>query len=333
MKNCFVIMPFKKPFNTYYQQILKPAIEECSLKAIRADEVYGIKPIVNDIIECIINADIIIAELTGKNPNVNYELGIAHALGKNVIMISQTIEDIPFDYRHLRIILYNKDDNYYDSLKKDVTNTINSILNDSSKSYKIPAIEKFQKENLVINTWGIKEVFETRQKMNVRLNEIWNELTNELDIIGFGLKSFRDAQTNSINEKTKKGLKLRILTINPYSSFVKQREKDELLTEGSIKKTIIDLKKWVDKLKEKSSNPNNIQLKFYNSLPLEFYWRQEDNLYVGPYLYGKGSQQTVTFEYQKGTKGYDFYRTYFEDLWSNDDFCKTDYELFRRNKK
>ena len=178
----------------------------------------------------------------------------------------------------------------------------------------------------------MKEIFETRQKMNVRINEIWDDLTNELDIIGFGFKSFRDAQTNSMIEKVKKGLKLRVLTINPFSPFVKQREKDELQIIGSIKKTIIDLEKWITKLKENSNNQDNVQLKFYNSLPIDFYWRQEDKLYVGPYLYGIGSQQTITFEYQKGTKGYRFYRNYFENLWENEDFCKSDYNLFKCKK-
>lgn len=331
--NCFVIMPFSGEFDNYYQEILKPTIEECSLIAIRADEIYGIKPIMEDIAECIINADIIIADVTGRNPNVNYELGMAHALGKNVIIISQTIDDIPFDYRHIRAIIYQtKKANWAKLLQSELKHTINSISTDTSKSYKIEAIEKYQRENSINNVWGLKEIFETRQKMNVRINEIWDDLTNELDIIGFGFKSFRDAQTNSMIEKVKKGLKLRVLTINPFSPFVKQREKDELQIIGSIKKTIIDLEKWITKLKENSNNQDNVQLKFYNSLPIDFYWRQEDKLYVGPYLYGIGSQQTITFEYQKGTKGYRFYRNYFENLWENEDFCKSDYNLFKCKK-
>lgn len=332
--NCFVIMPFSGEFNSYYQKILKPAIEKCSLTAIRADEIYGVKPIIEDIAECIINADIIIADVTGRNPNVNYELGMAHALGKNVILISQTVDDIPFDYRHIRAIIYKTQKvDWSELLQLELIKTINSILQNTSKSYKIGAIEKYQKENSINNVWGLKEIFETRQKMNVRINEIWDDLTDELDIIGFGFKSFRDAQTNSMTEKVKKGLKLRVLTINPSSSFVKQREKDELQINGSIKKTIIDLEKWIAKLKESSNNKENVQLKFYNSLPIDFYWRQEDKLYVGPYLYGIGSQQTITFEYQKGTKGYEFYRNYFESLWDNDDFCKFDYNSFKDKKK
>lgn len=331
---CFVIMPFSDEFNEYYTEILKPAITECDLDAIRADEIYGIKPIIEDIAECIIDSDIIIADVTKRNPNVNYELGMAHALGKSVIIISQSIDDIPFDYRHIRAITYNTIKvKWKKKLKTELTNTIKSVLSDNSKSYKIEAIEKYQKDNTINNVWGLKEIFETRQKMNIRLNEIWDNLSDNLDIIAFGLKSFRDAQSDSIKEKVKDGLKIRILTINPFSSFVKQRERDENEMTGSIKKTILDLEKWMTTLKGISNNKENIQLKFYNSLPIDFYWRQDDKLYTGPYLYGIGSQQTITFEYQKGTKGYQFYHNYFENLWNNDTFCKANYTSFNSRKK
>ena len=60
----------------------------------------------NDIWSLINNADIIICDCTGKNPNVFYELGLAHAIGKNVICITQNTEDIPFDIKHIRYIKY-----------------------------------------------------------------------------------------------------------------------------------------------------------------------------------------------------------------------------------
>jgi hypothetical protein len=215
-----------------------------------------------------------------------------------------------------------------DKLARYVSTSLSNEFNANEQIGWIRAdsVEKFN------NIWGLKEIFETRQKMNVQLNEVWGDLQNNLDIIGFGLKSFRDAQTNSIIEKVKKGLKIRILTINPLSPFVKQREKDEQVLNESIKKTIIDLEKWVLKLKEISRDENNVELKFYNSLPLDFYWKQDDRLCVGPYLYGIGSQQTVTLEFDKGTTGYNFYSNYFENLWNNDDFCKNDYDQFKSKK-
>jgi len=74
---CFVISPFGEPFDDYYKKIYKPAIEKAGLKAIRADEIYGTGVIIEEIFAQIVSSRMIICEVTGKNPNVNYELGVA----------------------------------------------------------------------------------------------------------------------------------------------------------------------------------------------------------------------------------------------------------------
>lgn len=125
MKNCFVIMPFIDKLNEYYSKLIKPAVEKMNYTVIRADEIYGIKPIIEDITNEINNADFLIADVTGRNPNVNYELGYAHACNKNVIIISQTIDDIPFDYRHRRAIIYDITEvDWQNKLINSLVNTI-----------------------------------------------------------------------------------------------------------------------------------------------------------------------------------------------------------------
>lgn len=128
MATCFVLMPFEEPFNSYYEDILKPAIREAGLEPKRADEIYGVRPIIDDIFSGIRGAAVLVADVTGKNPNVNYELGIAHALEKPVVIISQSVADIPFDYRQIRTVLYNtKGSKWPEKLRQDVTKTIQSI--------------------------------------------------------------------------------------------------------------------------------------------------------------------------------------------------------------
>ncbi len=107
---CFVMMPFRSPFELYYQEIIKPAIEAQGLRPVRGDSLFRPSPIMGDIWEMVQEAAILVAELTGKNPNVFYELGLAHALGKPVVMISETVDDVPFDLRALRVLIYGKDD-------------------------------------------------------------------------------------------------------------------------------------------------------------------------------------------------------------------------------
>jgi|688.fasta_scaffold191708_2 hypothetical protein len=124
-EKCFVLMPFKDPFNSYYDHVLKKAALDVGLEPIRADEIYGTRPIIEDIVKEIREASVLIAEVTGKNPNVNYEMGIAHAMKRPVVIISQSVDDIPFDYRHLRAIIYNTAKVGWDSdLKSQISRSL-----------------------------------------------------------------------------------------------------------------------------------------------------------------------------------------------------------------
>lgn len=125
---CFVIMPFEERLNSYYNDLIKPLVDGLNYMVKRADEIYSIHAIIDDIVLEIKTANFLIADVTGKNPNVNYELGYADALNKNVIIISQSLDDVPFDYKHRRIIIYNpKKINWQKKLREDITNTILTI--------------------------------------------------------------------------------------------------------------------------------------------------------------------------------------------------------------
>ena len=103
---CFVLMPFRQEYEEIYHDIIKPLLEELGYHCLRADEIYGSTAIIQDIWESIQVSGLIIADMTDRNPNVFYELGLCHAIGKNVILITQSLEDVPFDLRHLRCITY-----------------------------------------------------------------------------------------------------------------------------------------------------------------------------------------------------------------------------------
>jgi hypothetical protein len=126
-KLAFVLMPFDKEFNPTYQTI-KVIVEGVGLKCVRADEIYGNAPVMEDIWEHIRKARIIIADLTGRNPNVTYEMGICHTLGKEVIPMSQSTRDIPFDVQHIRAVIYENSETGFQVLKKRLAATIESVL-------------------------------------------------------------------------------------------------------------------------------------------------------------------------------------------------------------
>lgn len=136
---CFALMPFKDPFNGYYEHIIRPAVEEAGLKVMRADEIYGTRAIIRDIWDQIWRARIVVADVTEKNPNVNYELGLCHALGVPVVLITKRMEDVPFDYRHRRCIVYNTDEAGWEKKLRD----------DLRKTLQATAAEKGKEEDLL----------------------------------------------------------------------------------------------------------------------------------------------------------------------------------------
>jgi hypothetical protein len=126
---CFVISPFGDPFDEYYEKIYKPAIAKADLQSVRGDEVYGTGAVIDDIFAQISAASVVLCDVTGKNPNVNYELGVAHALRVPSIIVTQSIADVPFDYRHLRAIPYDRTKvDWAKELEAAVHKTLISVL-------------------------------------------------------------------------------------------------------------------------------------------------------------------------------------------------------------
>lgn len=103
----FYLCPFQEPFNAIYRDHVRVSANSMGFTIDRADEIYGTQPIIEDIWEAINSAEIVIADVTGRNPNVMYEIGMAHTVGKPVVIMTQTIEDVPFDLRHHRCIVYS----------------------------------------------------------------------------------------------------------------------------------------------------------------------------------------------------------------------------------
>jgi hypothetical protein len=92
----------------------------------------------NDIWDMTNEARILLADLTGKNPNVLYELGLAHAIAKPVVMVVEDIDDVPFDLRSLRVIEYDKNHpGWGRTLKMSITNSITEAL-ESPAQYVLP---------------------------------------------------------------------------------------------------------------------------------------------------------------------------------------------------
>lgn len=105
----FVLMPFSDEFDHIYESGIKSAADELGAYAERVDEQNFRESILDRVYNQINKADVIVADMTGRNPNVFYEVGYAHALGRLVILLAQKDDDITFDLKHQQCVVYGGD--------------------------------------------------------------------------------------------------------------------------------------------------------------------------------------------------------------------------------
>lgn len=126
----FMMMPFRDSLNPVYEDFVKRAVQDTGLTIKRGDDPFSHHDIMREIWSMIYNSRFVIADCTGRNPNVFYELGIAHTLGKPAIMITQNIEDVPFDVRGKRVLVYEYTPPGMQKFEEALKRAIDSILSE-----------------------------------------------------------------------------------------------------------------------------------------------------------------------------------------------------------
>ncbi len=128
---CFVMMPFANELKRIYTEVIKPTIESRDLMCLRADDIRTNGAIMDHVWKSICEARFLIADLTFGNANVFYELGIAHAVGKETILIARRMGESPkrpFDVLHLRTILYDDTPDGRSKLRTELDLAIREII-------------------------------------------------------------------------------------------------------------------------------------------------------------------------------------------------------------
>lgn len=130
-KTCFMIMPFGGWFTPYWKSVFKPALHELQMNAERADDFYQPGSLLALLRSQIKSADVILADLTDRNPNVFYELGLAHESQIPVVMLTQNIQDVPSDILGVRLIEYDPlDPEWIPTVKSDIQKAVKEVLAD-----------------------------------------------------------------------------------------------------------------------------------------------------------------------------------------------------------
>ena len=123
-----VMMPFSAEFDSVYE-VIKAVCEKVGCPALRVDEIYGPEKIINDVFSTISKSRLVVCDLTGRNPNVLYETGLAHALGRDVILLTQNKQDVPFDLQQIRFIKYLSNKEGLESLSSKLEKSLDAALN------------------------------------------------------------------------------------------------------------------------------------------------------------------------------------------------------------
>ena len=123
----FVLMPFAEEFDAIYDYLIHDPFSEAGYDVKRADDILSQRNIMEDIIRSIIDSELIMADLSTANPNVYYELGLAHAFGKKVILLTQEIKEVPFDLQSYRVITYSTHFAQMNKAQQEIQNLIEGV--------------------------------------------------------------------------------------------------------------------------------------------------------------------------------------------------------------
>lgn len=131
---CYVLMPFSHDLDGVYNDAIKAAVHEAlaqldrTIRCLRGDDAVHPGSVTREIVNSIYAADVVIADLTGNNPNVFYELGVAHSLGKNTALITQNIEGSAFDVQGYRQVRYESSPAGLLRLRTQLANVVVQVL-------------------------------------------------------------------------------------------------------------------------------------------------------------------------------------------------------------
>ncbi|MFA0146340.1 hypothetical protein [Vibrio lentus] len=122
-KKVFVLTPFHPRFDSQYQ-VIRNTISNFGFSCVKGDDSKMSSAILSHIVSEIASSRVVVANLSGRNPNVFYELGIAHALGKPVLLVSETLDGIPFDIQSQRILTFTTENELASNLERWFIETV-----------------------------------------------------------------------------------------------------------------------------------------------------------------------------------------------------------------
>lgn len=123
-KLAVVLMTFADEYEHLFESVLEPVLKKCGYDVFKANDSPKAGDIADEVIDKILNAEIVIAEVSVHNPNVYYELGVSHTIGSKTILIATDPGKLPFYLRPQRVLVYTTDKQGRRQLRNDLENWI-----------------------------------------------------------------------------------------------------------------------------------------------------------------------------------------------------------------
>jgi hypothetical protein len=173
---CFVLMPFAKEFEEVYEHGIAPAAEVAGFSCHRADHAVGPNAIISHIIKSIFAADVIVADVTGSNPNVFYELGVAHTIdNKTLVICERSDKQLPFNLAAYRVIYYNRS---IEGIKEELRSKLVKHLTElhTWKNHPTNPVQDFRPIQYTVPLQGQAELEDRIKELKGEIRALGNEM-------------------------------------------------------------------------------------------------------------------------------------------------------------
>ena len=327
-RSCFVISPIgpegsevREHADDVFDFIIKPAIDECNLSAYRADQLRDPGRITEQMFGSILQEDFCIALLTGHNPNVFYELAVAQAAAKPVVILIQKQHEIPFDIKDLRCVYYDLKPRPLQrgDYKRELVDHIRSL--EKRQWHAEPLLSRYGlgMGDAANKEWSFFPSATSYSKEN--WSRLISESTEHLDMMGISLAGWKTARGfgNKLVQLASHGCQVRILMMDPNSESLKHRINPELedLMHSQIVDTITACRDYYKKI---ANQADRIEMRTVTNGTINLYVIRNETEGVGvPYLYSERSAESPLWQCRRGTRLYEMLANEFEALWSKNE--------------
>jgi len=250
-KECFFIAPIgdegskaRERSNKVMEYVVKEAVSEYGYSVTRADQMDQPGSITNQVIQKTVDSDLVIADLTGHNPNVFYELAVRHATGEPYIQLIKSNESIPFDISDLRTIKYGLDVDEADQARGKIRGLLQS-LEDEEPEFDNPISESAEMQSLRKSAdpadQNLAEILDTMYKLDKKINNVEN-MVRDSDINSVTkVKNTRFTERHPEEFLEDKELEIYDLIKDYQRAYNKPVSKDELILEDMNKSEVEDI--------------------------------------------------------------------------------------------